>query len=173
MELPQEQFDAVKELSEISVKIAEGRAVLSDIESATDTYLEEREQEAVKRIEQVLENSSKLLAEIGHNQDELVKYRRELDGYCAELRYFHERITRIRTDFEAYFATENEKLDAKLKEIDQLRIDNKKESSRLSVERKSLEGERRKLDKELRVVADRQAMLERGFKELTSKKKNS
>lgn len=172
MELEHEQFEGAKELAAIGLRIAEGRALIANLDAEREEYLDGREKEAVERIELVLAQSSELLKEIGANHDELVKYRRELDDYCASLRYFNERVSEGHQAFKEYFDRENAKLDEKLKEVAAQRAQAKKELSQISSDRALLKGQQAQLKDDQRLLDDRRATLERGFAELRAKKKS-
>lgn len=164
--LDHEKFEGVKELAAISTKIAMGRALISQLDDGKEEFLRKQEQELLERIDLALAASEDHIREIGKNHDELTKYRRELDGYCDSLRYFNERIAAFRKEADTFFKAENEKLDAKLKEIADKTLEVKKARLILEGDQKTVESARTRLEKEQRLLADRQGMVTRGFAEL-------
>ena len=69
-----EKFDAVKELAGIQTEIATGRAVLAELKTSKEAYIEERERETVQRIEGLLAKSEDILRARGGSDDALTRY---------------------------------------------------------------------------------------------------
>lgn len=169
--LPQEEFEGAKELAEIGRQIAEGRALLGGLESSKAEFVTKRGDEVAARIKQVLVESEGLITQIGKNHDGLVKYRREVTAYVADLRCFIQSVNE-------WVASVNETVNAKLTELGE-----KEETVRkLTEEEKKFEEANRKdhedvvkdreeLGKEIKKYRDDKARLKQGFIELKIKQK--
>lgn len=161
--LDHEKFEGARELASISMKIAQARALISSLDESRAEYLDQREREALERIELAFAKSVDFLRAVGDNHDELVKYRNELTDYCNDLRYFNERVTASHAEFENYFADEQQKLDAKLALMKELQQQTKRDISLVQAERKQIATDRRKLADEERSIANKRELLKRAL----------
>lgn len=168
--LDHEKFEGVKELAAIQTEIANGRAILKQLEASKDEHLVEREKEAVDRIHAALASSVALLTQIGENHDELVKYRKEVDGFVDDLRYLLEAVRSIQAVYEEKNAAEKEdlkiaqqKIDLALKNIARQRVD-------IDEDKEKIRADREAIVKETIKLRDERDTLDRAWKELRHKK---
>lgn len=171
--LEQEQFDAVKELAEISTAISTGRANLSKLKEETDEYILLREKMTKEKIDNLLQESSELLGKISQNQNQLVLFKNEIKAYATELQGFIQAVRTLSQEVITFSKEENANLDKKREEITEMVKQNKVIASEIIEGRKQLERDRRQLNEEAREIKDRRETLERGFEELRKLKQKT
>lgn len=169
--LDHEQFEGAKELAEIGKQIAEGRALLSTLESSKEEFLTTRERDLVQRIQMVVVGSQELIRQIGTNHDKLVEYRREVTAYVADLRYFVESVTAWKEAIDAQVKTSLETLDKKAQEVTALIEQERHESTRLESERGMMAAERKSMIEETQKFQSERGTLDRAWQELKKKQK--
>lgn len=161
--LEKEKFDSVKELATIQSDIASGMATLAKIKSETEAYLTEREQELLKRIDTILQNSESVLREIGENQDALVRYAAEVRGMDADLQAILLLFKRAVAVQEEVTAREKAELEEKAEEL--VRIETELKAKRSIVDSDALanEQDRKWIADEKRLLNDRIKLFERSI----------
>ncbi len=173
MDLPTEKFNAVKELAEVHMEIASGRAALTKLKDETKSYLELREQSAHDHILKVLEASTEALESTKANHAELASYASGLRALALELNGFSSDLVALSNDFRNRTIETNAKLDVRLTDI-------QTREKEVTIERVKLAGDREQLDRDLlalregkRILADRTQLLQKQseyIKNLQSKK---
>ncbi len=169
IQLEKQKMDAMRDLSSISLKISEARNTLTEIREAETGYLVEREDKAMTRIKQVIEDSEKVLAEALENYasvtelsktaSELCNFLTETLGKVHELREMYEKCTEeqeVSIKASEYRISELQKA----VKIDRIRIENDKKS--LELARKTLEHERKQFEDEKGVVERKIKRLKEG-----------
>lgn len=164
--LDKEKFDSLKELAAIQSDIASGRATLQQIKSDTEVYLAEREQETVRRIDAVLQGSVAILAEVGENQDALVKYATEVRAMDADLQAILLLFKDTVRKQEEVTALENAELERKAEQLARVEIELKAKRSIIEADAAANEQDRKWISEETRLLNDRAQLLERSIKRL-------
>lgn len=170
MTLDQEKFEGAKELSAISISIAKGRALMSQLQEEKETFFLERDAELRDRIELILEESADQIRAIGKNHEELTAYRNELASYAEFLREFYEKTIAFRTASDEYFSAKKKHLDDILAVIRAERESSRLEKLRLDGMREQDDLLRKKLADDIRKVRDDEGRLARAWNELSTKK---
>ncbi len=167
--LDHEQFEGAKVLADIGTKIAAGRAALSALEKGKEDFLEDRAAEATQRVQEVLEQSKDIIAEIGKYHSELVGYSNQVDGFLTDVLYLIQSVERWKEAFDEQNA-------AKLAEINTQIAENKVILEQIEQARALLAGEdqgirikRRNLNSKQAQVDDEWATLGRTKEELNIK----
>lgn len=169
--LDHEQFEGAKVLAEIGTKIAEGRALLITLDASKETYLEEREKEALERVAKALESSKELLTEIGSNHSELEGFRTQVGEIVSEVRTLLEDIAKFREAFQKYISDERGALTEKQRKIDEALIEIRKGRSLLDAQQLDIQNQKREIGTSKKALRDEWAALERASAEIKSNKK--
>jgi uncharacterized phage infection (PIP) family protein YhgE len=159
--LEQEKFDTVRELSELGIAIAEGRAVLEKLKSDTDTYVAEREEKAIQKVAQVLEESRDALAEVAKNHEELTSYLRAARDYAGSLARLHESLQQLKATLLSATEALEERIERHRIEVDRVRLETRRQFTLLAGERAALASDKIRRDEEWRKIADKAQTLER------------
>ncbi len=167
--LDHEQFEGAKVLAEIGSQIAAGRAALVELEANKEDFLEGREQEAIARIDAVLEDSKALLDECGAYHSELVSFRNQINDLVVGVRGLIQSVERWKKEFDS-------RLDEKQRQIEKKLTDNRfllkqlrAERALLSGESEAIKGKRDALAQEQRKIDDEWATLTRAASEINGK----
>lgn len=171
MQLDHEQFEGAKVLAEIGTKIAEGRAVLEQLKSSTDSYLKEREQETIERIKKVLESSATLLTEIGQYHSELEGYRNQVATFVVDIRYLLEGIGSFETLLNETTSAVRGDLDNREAKVGAALEQVRKGRALLAADARDLEAQKQQFGKDKKKLKDEWAALERAAAEIKNKKK--
>lgn len=172
MELEQEKFSAIKELSEIQTSISEGRATLSALKTDTDEYLAMREGMAVERVLKVLNESREALENTTKNHAELESYGNELKAFASTLRGFSADLVTLIQNFRNDTVEVNAAIDSNLEAIAAAKEEVGNERKRLADERAKLDLDRIVIDSAWTELRDRQAQFIKSKAEITGKKPN-
>lgn len=170
MELEQEKFNSIKELSEIQTSISEGRGILSTLKADTDKYLELREGMAVERVAKVLSESREALKNTTKNHEELKSYGNELKSFSLSLRGFSNDIVALIQGLRDGTDTVLKTIDQLLWKISEMKGEIKRQGDELEADRKQIAFERNQVDSDWRELRDRQATFLKGVKELQATK---
>lgn len=168
--LPHEQFEGAKVLAEIGVKIAAGRAELATLEKDKEQFLEGRAQDAIERVNRVLEGSRQLIGEIGKYHDELVGYRREVEGFLADILYLIERVGVWKAEFDREITLKNREIDQKIVKNDEILAEIRQQRALLEGETEGIKVRREALRKDMVKIRDEWATLGRAKDEIKGKK---
>ncbi len=171
IKLDYEQFEGAKELAQIGLKIAEGRATLSDLKAQEPAFIAERGRKVEERIKEVLVESRELIALIGTNHDALVEYRKEVTQYVADLRYFIESVKAWKEAADEEIKLENEKLDTKRTEIQALIAEENAQALQLKNDSGIIEKDREALRRESKKLESDRDLIKSGFAALKKAKK--
>lgn len=166
MDLSAEQFSAAKELAEVNMEIAAGRAALSKLKEDTGTYLEFREVAAHERVEKVLAESTEALESTKKNHAELSAYASGIRALALEISGFSAEIVTLYKDFSERVSKTDALLDLRLEEAKKLEKACTIERKMITLDQQQLERDMANLRDEKRLLADRQHMLERAAKEV-------
>lgn len=171
--LDHEQFEGAQVLAEIGTKIAAGRALLIELESSKEEFLNGREVEALARVNEVLKQSRELIDEIGKNHSELVGYRTQVDGYFEDVRCLLQAVKNWKESFDTQNA-------AILKEINEKIKENNTIIEQIKGNRALLDGETQDIARRRKIIAeetikmnDERGVLDRAWKELTVKQQKN
>ena len=167
--LNQEQFNTIKELADMQVSIAAGRAELERIRDLQSEYMEMREKEGNERVAQVLKESHEALEQTSQNHNELTRYSNELKAFAITLKSFSTEVVTLFQGFKTWSAERSADLDEKLEELAAEKREMKILSVNISEDRKQLKRESLQVAEEMRLLVDRRGLLERGFAELKNK----
>lgn len=162
--LEKEKFDSLKELASIQSDIASGRATLQQIKSDTEAYLTEREREMIRRIDTVLQGSIAVLAEIGKNQDSLVKYAAEVHATDSDLQAILLLFKDTVRKQEEVTARERCELEEKAEQLARIEMELKAKRSVIDADTVANEQDRKWIAEEKRLLNDRIQLLERSIK---------
>ena len=159
--LDPESFNAKKELAEIQTQIATGRAVLADLKNETGAYLTEREQEVIKRIDEVLARSEADVRAIGENRDALQRYASEVTSMAADLQVILLLFKEVRAKQAEVAGLDEKRLERKAEQLAQWETDLEVLKSGIETDRKGITADRKWIgEEELRLRGERE-LLER------------
>lgn len=170
MEITQEKFDAIKELSEIQLQIAEGRGALSSLKKTTEDYIRYREGEAIARVEMVLAASKEAIKEIEKNHDALTAYKNELTSYATDLKEAGKSIAALFAEFSTALEEGNKILEAKQKDLNGTLKLIRSERVALEEDHRQLRRERDDFENEKRLFKDRKETFNREVARIKNKK---
>lgn len=166
MELEQEKFEAVKELSKIQTALSTGRAELAKLESEKDSYLEEREEETKKRVKAVLVSLKDALAQADTYKKELEQYRSSVESFVSEVRDIVSFLSHIREELHSEFEAFDEYSRGIMSELNTLSASVKREQSNLHAERESLETDKARMREDVKRLKDKEGVVNRKIERL-------
>lgn len=168
-ELDKAKLKSAEDLSAIQLAVAEGRAVLNSLEHTIEQHLVHRDELGYQRVRDALADSKDALAEISKNHDELRDYAAAIRNCFHTLLLFRDQIVAFSTDAKDALGKEDEKLTAKLAEIQTVTTDLRVLHTSITEDRKQLARELANVNEETRALKDKRAALERAWNELTIK----
>lgn len=171
IDLDHEKFEGVKELADIGLKIAQGRATLAQLKTDTDSYLASREEEAVARIKIALVVSQQLITEIGQYHGELEGYRREVETFVDDIRSLLEGVAGFKKILTETTEALYKNLDIKQTKIDAALVEVKRGRALLEADQQDLAAKRQQFGSDKKALRDEWAALERAAAEIKNKKK--
>jgi len=166
MQLDQEKFNAVKELTEIHANLSSARAEFLKLKEDTEVYMVVREQEAEERVIKVLKESREALEETSNNHKELMDFNRELQAYANEIKVLSTDIAALFKDFNARMKEAEKDLETNHKTVADVLVAAKVERVQITEDRKMLARERKKTEDGMRLLEDRRGVLDRAWAEL-------
>lgn len=168
--LDHEKFESIKELAAIQAKIAEGRAVLSDLESNKEAFLSKQSEELREKLKQTLIESREYIADIEKYHSELVEYRKQTDSFVQSLRYFSEFVVELSsslgteiTDILNFVEETGGRIEEGRKEVNRGLSQVKDEKASLKVKEELFQKEKAKLK-------DKEETLKRAIERLKTKR---
>lgn len=167
--LDQEQFDAVKELSQIQMAVAEGRSELLKLQSEIEEYMKLREVEAEERVLRVLKESQESLQKISNNHKELSSYGSELKAYATELNGFANTLHTLFQDFGERMSRADEDMVKHRKDVAEVLRQTKIAQVSVEEDRKQLAREREKTNEGMKLLASQRAALQTAWDQLNKK----
>jgi hypothetical protein len=169
--LEQEQFNSLKQLSEIQIQISEGRVVLQELINKKEEYLKLQEKEVMERVDKVLIQSRQALQATTNNHDELSSYNRDLTAYAGELKGFSNVLSTLNEDLTERMNQSDKDMAKHYESVSEILKRVKVEKSAVEAERRVLNLERAEIRDGWRLLKDRQETLKKGFEELKAKAK--
>lgn len=170
IEIEKARMDSLKALSETNMKVSESRVALAQLQEQVDAFILDREEKALNKISEMLEQSKATLQETHDNYDAVHSLARTASEFAAYLTESFAKLTAIRTTFDektALWGKEVEKTTEKYAEIQKLlKIDR----DILKNDREGLEKEKRKLEIERIKLKDEWGTLERAIARLKQNK---
>lgn len=112
-----EKHELLAELAQINMQIMEGKNALVALKEEEEAYLVAREEEAVKRVSDVLQASQEALVTASSHLKVLEKIRHGISGVVSELITFKERIDVSRETLKADEKRVYAEIDEKRKEL--------------------------------------------------------
>lgn len=164
--LDQEQFDAVKELSQIQMAIAEGRSTLLKLRSEVEEYMKLREVDAEERVLRVLKESQESLQKISHNHQELSSYGSELKAYATELNGFANTLHTLFQDFGERMQVADRDMEVQRKDVAEVLRQTKIAQVSIDEDRKQLVRERQKTNEGMKLLDSQRAALQTAWDHL-------
>lgn len=137
--IEKDKMDALKALSNVNLKISEAKNVLEGIKKEEAQYIESREKEVTKKIENVLEESRLLITETKSNYQEA----KELYINASSLAQFLVEVYGSFTKAKEEFDRRNELWDANFKQQGTELVQLRKE---VEIDQKGIESEKKGLE---------------------------
>jgi hypothetical protein len=127
--LDHEKFETVKELSALGIQVAEAGGLLAKLKGQLEEFYKEREAEAQKRVQAVLDAGKSVLAEAATYFDAFKGYlettrkiREDVTNMLATLSTLREQYQKAVTDFDTYVSEKTTLFSTWEKEIKEKRI---------------------------------------------------
>jgi hypothetical protein len=82
MELEQEQMKIMQAIAEANIKISDARTELSTLKAEHDSYLKERENEVMEKLEALLDSSDEIIKKINKNHLKITDITKTVCGFA-------------------------------------------------------------------------------------------
>jgi isopenicillin N synthase-like dioxygenase len=166
MEVDKKQFNAMKQLTEISQGISILRSALDSLGDATNDYFKSMENETTNRVDKVLRESREALENTTQNHNQLSEYNKELTAYHNQIKDFTKTLTTLSQDFAKKMDESDKDMKEHHENISEMLKQIKIQRVNIEEDKKQLLREKKRIEEETRLLVDRRGALERGFKEL-------
>ncbi len=164
--LSKEHMDSVRALADTNIKIGEAKNTLIKLQEQETSYLAEREEKVLSRIQKILDDSKDLLAEAQSNYSKI----RELNGTVSSFTEFLKGAYQAFLELLKNFRERNDLWDNKVSEIEKGFEDIKRQIDsdkvRIKNDQDSMERAKASMALERRKIDDDRATLERAIKRL-------
>lgn len=167
--LETEKFNALKELSEITMQISEARNSLSELESIKTQYLVDREKEVQDSINKILSESSDILDEVKKNFSESTNLLNTVTSYSEFLHKGQLQFKKTVDDFSIMQDKWNESINIQLTEIGEIKKSIKEDKEKIKRANKDIEHRKKLLEKEQALITSRQAQIKSALQVLEKK----
>lgn len=166
MQIEQEKFDSIKELSEIQQKISLGLSELSQIKKDSEAYMVVRENAALSRVSEILLGSKKSLDEISKNHQELTAYKLALEDAYQDVKKFGADLMLLFSELNVRLDLADAVMEKRKEAVEEILKDIKIQRVSLKQDREQMDRDKALMRDAKRLLVDREAMLKRGFDEL-------
>ncbi len=170
MNIEQEKFDSLKELSEIQMQIAQGRSLILKLGVELEQHMKLREDEAHERVAKVLKESQEALQKISLNHQSLTAYRSELQAYAIELQGFSSTLATLFQDFSDRMGEADSDMKRHHKDVADILRSMRVESVSIAGDREQLSRERQQTNDGMKLLASQRAALQSAWDHLKTKK---
>ncbi len=157
--LDKQNMEAVKELTNTSMKISEAKNLLFKLQEEETEYLVLREDKALAKIQKVLENSQDLIDKTHKNYESVHEFCKTVADYAEFLEKAHEKFQDLLTMFEKRNEIWNENIRLQDEELSRQKSIIKKDTDSIKVREKRIEESTRELKKEREHIESQQATL--------------
>lgn len=155
-----QKMDALKALSETNLKVSDARVNLANLKEEEGQFIKERENNAVKRVQEIFEESRLVLNEAAHNYQMTTELASTTTDFSSFLLDAYDKFKDIRTSFAEHRTKWEEEVKKREEQLGELKkhveVDRKLvETSKGTIEKalKSLEVERKKIDDDRQTLA--------------------
>ena len=152
-EISKQQMEGMRGLADTNIKISDAKNILFKLEETETEYLEEREKKAVKRIQQVLEDSKDVLDMVQKNYYEVTQFNNTVSSFADSVMELYGKLVTCLDKFDEksdLFEKETLRQSNEFNEIKkQIKIDqvsNENEKSNIEKAKESLAERERKLE---------------------------
>lgn len=161
-----EQMESMKALADLNMKLSEGKNSLYRLQEQESEYLEEREEKAMRRIQEVVDASRGMVREANENYSRIMELSRETAAFIDEVNKVQALFQETLRDF-----NERNQLWEKEMERQQNQIDEAKrlimiDRNLVENERKSIERARISLAEDRKRVESDRGTVDRAIKRL-------
>ena len=164
--LKTEEYESVKKLADLSVKISEAKDTFAKLQATETDYLELREKKATEEIQKILDDSSDLLDKTYKNYD-------EINTFCNVVSSYADFLDEVYGKFQGMvenFNKKNELWSKTIKEqtiqLSDLEKKLTKDSEIIKEKEKMIVKQSKELEKERTHIESQQATLETSYNEL-------
>lgn len=152
-EIDKTKMDALKELADTNIKISAAKATLFKMQEDETFYLQEREQKALNKINQLLDDSKEILDKTKENYNEIHILCQEVSGFCDFLVEYSGKFTELLADFNFRSETWD-------KEVEKQRAEFAEIKKGLDLQSTINENEREKNKKEWQKIIEAKKLIE-------------
>lgn len=168
--LEKERFNSMKELSDVQIALSDARVSLDNLRDEKETYLILREEEAVKRVEKVLESMKDVFLNIDKNTEIFKKFKIELDALSENAMKISEGVSAYSKEFIARIDEQDQYLKDKIEFFSDTSKSLSEERTAIEDMRNEVHAKMIQLDDDFRLLNDRRGIFDRAWAELENKK---
>jgi uncharacterized coiled-coil DUF342 family protein len=169
--LKKEEFDTVKALANMSIKISEARETLTELQNTETTYIEERERKAVEKIQEVFEKSKDLLDQIHNNNEEVKTLYTVVSGYKDFLSEGQEKFTKLLQDFNERSELWEKFVEEKYKEFGKFEQEVMEQKRQIEQDKEDIKDKKEELRRIKIKLDDEREIIKRAVERLKNKQK--
>jgi len=152
------------ELAMMDESILNAKNILASIQKDTEAYLFSREEEAGKRVDDVVKASELAIDTAFSNFKKVEKMRQDVDNIVYSLNQYGEELKDSQRSILDSSATINKHIDARIDELSKIEKSQAKNQKIMDASVKSIELNRKVLAKQAREIADKRARLSAAMK---------
>ncbi len=165
-EISKEHMDSLKALADTNMKIGVARQTLQKLEETETSYLEERENKAVLRIQKMFDDSKELITGIRENYAQAKELLTSASSFSDFLVKSYEALTALIERFNEKSVVWEAKVKVQEEEFSQIRQQIKNDQVRIKNDSESLERAKAKMVLERRKLDDERGTLDRAITRL-------
>lgn len=152
-------MDALKLLADTNVKIGEARGILIELQNTETIYLQEREQKTVVKIQEILDSSKEIVAEINGNYEQVQHFYNTVVSYVEFLSKIQDEFSVMMKEFDEHSQLWEKQAFIEQTRLDTISKDLKLQSERIEREKGDIETARQSISKEKRLIESRQKQI--------------
>ena len=167
--LKKEEFETVKALSEMSLKISEARQTLTELKNTETEYITERENKVVAQIQIIFDKSDSLVKQINKNHKDVNQLCLVVSEYKEFVKDGYNKFTELLNDFNERSTEWDLMVKDKYEEFS--RLENEVKQSKESIKRDFdlIEKQKEEIRKEKIKLEDKQQIIKRTVERLKNK----
>lgn len=159
-------MEALEVLAKTNMDIGAAKAALQVLKDSKTAYIKEREEETLKMVSRVLEESADVFKMVQKNFTDTQQFQNTVSEFAKYLVQAQTEFSELLAVFEEYSGLRNKEARKQLEEIAEFRKAVQAAHDKNEADREEIATAKKNLDKEAKKVADLKGTLERGIERL-------
>jgi chromosome segregation ATPase len=167
--LKKEEFETIKALSEMSLKISEARQTLTELKNTETKYIAERENKVVAQIQTIFDKSDSLVKQINKNHKDVNQLYLIVSEYKEFIEVGYNKFTELLNDFNERSTEWDLTVKDKYEEFSRLEDNVKQSKESIKRDFELIEKQKEEIRKEKIKLEDKQQIIKRTVERLKNK----